>query len=871
MTSRQIREEFFEFFKAKGHVIVPSAPIVIKNDPTLMFTNAGMNQFKDLFLGNSVINDSRVADSQKCLRVSGKHNDLEEVGVDTYHHTMFEMLGNWSFGDYYKKDAIGWAWELLTEVYKIPKENLYATYFGGDKGDKLPADEEAINLWKQFLPDSQILPGSKQDNFWEMGESGPCGPCSEIHIDIRSEEEKKKISGADLVNKDHPEVIEIWNLVFMEMNRLANGSLESLPNKHIDTGMGFERLVMVVQGKKSNYDTDVFMPVITQLEELSGFKYEASDSKRDVAFRVISDHIRAITFTIADGQLPSNVGPGYVIRRILRRAVRYSYQFLKIREPFLFKLVDTLVTQMGDVFENLTRQAGLVKNVLLEEETSFLRTVEQGFKRIETFFDTDPKAIDGDFAFELYDTYGFPFDLTSLIAREFKLDVDEKGFLENLEKQKSRSRDAGKVQTGDWVVLLKDDVEEFIGYDYTNARVQITRYREVIVKKKKRYQLVFNFTPFYAESGGQIGDKGLIISNDERVQIVDTKVENNVIVHIVEELPKTLNVTFKALVDTDKRDSIMANHSATHLLHKALRRKIGKHVEQKGSFVSFTHLRFDFSHYSKLSDEELQLIEGEINGIIRKGIELEEHRSVPMQKAEQMGAMMLFGEKYGDVVRVVKFGDSIELCGGTHVQNTSQIGRFKIISESAIASGVRRIEAVTSYEADKLIDIALTEYNEVRKTLKVKQKISQFVKDLLSENHQLKKDVENLNKYKISAVKQDLISKIEQKETYRILKSKCELSPSGAKDLAFQLKDQFDDLFIVLGTLDNNKPGITIAIGKKIISEKDLKAGTIIRQVAKHIRGGGGGQDFFAQAGGSDPEGLDIAMDEAEGIVISVF
>ena len=868
MTSKEIRDAFLKFFQAKNHLIVPSAPIVIKNDPTLMFTNAGMNQFKDIFLGNSPIKHNRIADSQKCLRVSGKHNDLEEVGVDTYHHTMFEMLGNWSFGDYYKKEAIEWAWELLTGIYHIPKENLYVTFFEGDKDDKLSKDNEALQLWKNLLPESQILPGNKKDNFWEMGESGPCGPCSEIHIDIRSNADKKKTPGADLVNKDHPEVIEIWNLVFMEKNRLANGSLESLPKKHIDTGMGFERLVMVIQGKKSNYDSDIFMPIIHELEKISGLTYKSTDDKKDIAFRVIADHIRAITFTIADGQLPANVGPGYVIRRILRRAVRYRYQFLKIREPFLFKLVDTLVDQMGDVFKNLQSQAGLVKNVLLEEETGFLRTIDHGIKRIEQFFDTDPKMMDGKFAFELYDTYGFPFDLTSLIAREFDLPVDEKGFLENLEKQKSRSRDAGKVQTGDWVNLLEDDVEEFIGYDYTDGRVKITRYREVTEKKKKRYHLVFNFTPFYAESGGQIGDQGFIMYENERTQILDTKTENNVIVHVIEKLPKNLKVTFKALVDTERRESIMANHSATHLLHNALRRIVGSHVEQKGSFVGPSHLRFDFSHYSKLSDEELQLIEREINGKIRNNIALEELRNVPMRKAQDMGAMMLFGEKYGDVVRVIKFDDSIELCGGTHVQNTAQIGRFKIISESAIASGIRRIEAVTSYEADKLIDMALNEYNLVRKTLKVKQDISSGVNDLLEENHKLKKEIENLNKYRISSVKMDLIGKIKEQNGFRLLKSHCDLNLAGAKDLAFQLKDQFDDLILVLGTLENNKPGITIAIGKKLLSEKDLKAGMIIRQVAKHIKGGGGGQPFFAQAGGKDPNGLDAALDEAEKIAL---
>jgi alanyl-tRNA synthetase len=867
-SSKSIRQAFLDFFQSKQHTVVPSAPIVIKNDPTLMFTNAGMNQFKDVFLGNAPIKEARIADTQKCLRVSGKHNDLEEVGVDTYHHTMFEMLGNWSFGDYYKTDAINWAWELLTEVYKIRKENLYVTYFEGDKEDGLPVDDEARALWRKFLPDTQILPGNKKDNFWEMGESGPCGPCSEIHIDIRSDEEKKKIIGSELVNKDHPEVIEIWNLVFMEMNRLANKSLVPLPKKHIDTGMGFERLAMVIQGKKSNYDTDVFMPLIREIEIISGKKYTQSNSKQDIAFRVIADHIRAITFTIADGQLPSNTGAGYVIRRILRRAIRFSWQFLDIKEPFLFKLVDKLVDQLGDVFENLNTQIGLVKNVLLEEEESFIRTLEQGIKRIDHYFESNPKEIDGKFAFELYDTYGFPIDLTSLIAKEFDLNVDIHGFENYLNEQKERSRAASIVAAGDWIPVWEDVPEEFIGYDYTDGKIKITRYREVKEKNKTRFHLVFDFTPFYAEGGGQVGDSGLILNDDERIKILDTKKENGVIIHITDHLPKNIRDTFKGLVDTDLRDSSESNHSATHLLHRSLRRILGDHVEQKGSLVSPSHLRFDFSHFSKLSDEELTLIEREVNDKIRQNIALNEHRNVPMQKALDMGAMALFGEKYGDLVRVIKFEESIELCGGTHVSNTAKIGRFKIVSESAIAAGVRRIEAVTSYEADKLIDRALMEYENVRTMLKVKEEIVPVVSGLLSENHRLRKEVEQLNKYRIQSVKQEMLGKIQVIDGLNVLKASCELDAGSVKDLAFQLKDQYKDLFIAIGNRYNDKPGLTIAVGSELLESSKIDAGKIIRDAAKHIQGGGGGQPFFAQAGGKNVDGVEKAIDEALAIAL---
>jgi alanyl-tRNA synthetase len=782
---------------------------------------------------------------------------------------MFEMLGNWSFGDYYKKEAIEWAWELLTEVYKIPKENLYVTYFEGDEEEGLAKDEEAKKLWENLLPDAQILPGNKKDNFWEMGETGPCGPCSEIHVDIRPEAEKKKIKGSDLVNNDHPEVIEIWNLVFMEMNRLANKSLVPLPKKHIDTGMGFERLAMVIQGKRSNYDTDVFMPLINKLEKISGKKYTQSDSKEDIAFRVIADHIRAITFTIADGQLPSNTGAGYVIRRILRRAIRFSWQFLHIKEPYLFKLVDTLVDQLGDVFENLGSQEGLVKNVLLEEEESFIRTLEQGIKRIDHYFNSDPKEIDGKFAFELYDTFGFPIDLTALIAKEFGLGLDLHGFENYLNEQKERSRAASIVAAGDWINVRDDEAEEFIGYDYTDGKVKITRYREVKDKNKTRYQLVFDFTPFYPEGGGQVGDVGLLISEDEqRIKILDTKKENGVIIHITEQLPKDIKGIFRALVNSEAREAAESNHSATHLLHRSLRHVLGKHVEQKGSLVAPTHLRFDFSHFSKLTDEELSLIEREVNDKIRQNISLSEHRNVPMQKALDMGAMALFGEKYGDLVRVIKFDNSIELCGGTHVSNTAKIGRFKIISESAIAAGVRRIEAITSYEADRVIDKALAEYENVRTMLKVKSEIAPVVSGLMDENHRLRKEVEQLNKFKIQALKQDLLDRIETIDGLNVLKTTCELEASGVKDLAFQLKDQFKDLFIAIGNRYNDKPGLTIAVGADLLASSNIDAGKIIREAAKHIQGGGGGQPFFAQAGGKNLEGVERSVDEALAIAL---
>ena len=870
MTSKQIRQSFFDFFQSKNHLIVASAPIVLKDDPSLMFTNAGMNQFKDVFLGNSPIINPRIADSQKCLRVSGKHNDLEEVGVDSYHHTMFEMLGNWSFGDYYKKDAIDWAWELLTGVFKIAPEKLYVTYFEGDKKDNLSKDEEARNLWGKYLPSEQIIAGNKADNFWEMGETGPCGPCSEIHIDIRSTAEKKKTPGASLVNKDHPQVIEIWNLVFMELNRMANGSLDSLPKKHIDTGMGFERLVMVLQNKKSNYDTDVFQPIIKKLEAISELTYENGNEKDDIAFRVIADHIRAITFAIADGQLPSNVGAGYVIRRILRRAMRYGFQFLLIKEPFLYKLVDGLVKQMGNIFDNLPRQAGLVKNVLLEEEKSFLRTIEQGIKKINIYLKNEPDIIDGAFAFELYDTYGFPFDLTSLIAREFDYAIDEEGFLILLEEQKKRSRSHGKIETGDWIHVLDDDIEEFIGYDFTDGNVKITRYREIMEKKKKKYQLVFNFTPFYPEGGGQVGDTGYIFFNEERIKIIDTKKENNVIIHITEQLPKNIKITFKAVVDTTAREASACNHTATHLLHHALKKVLGNHVEQKGSLVSPSHLRFDFSHYAGLSKEEIDLVEKEVNEKIRQNIALDEMRGIPMRKALNMGATALFGEKYGDIVRVIKFGDSIELCGGTHVPGTSLIGRFKITSESAIASGIRRIEAVTSHAADEIINTSINEYDETRLLLKVKHKdpIAPLVSNLIDENKNLKKEIEQLNKYRIKLVKLELTNKISEQNGFKILKARCDLTMGLVKDLANQLRNENENLFIVLGVVDNNKPGLTIAANEKLVKNHKVNAGKIIREAAKNIRGGGGGQAFLAQAGGNYTEGLDKALDQSVDLFI---
>ena len=863
MNAKDIRQKFLDFFKEKGHEIVPSAPMVVKDDPTLMFINAGMNQFKDLFLGHGEIVHPRVADTQKCLRVSGKHNDLEEVGVDTYHHTMFEMLGNWSFGDYFKKEAIEWAWELLTDVYKIDPENLYITYFNGDEQDKLPADDEAKELWNKLVPAERILPFDKKDNFWEMGETGPCGPCSEIHIDLRSDEEKAKIPGRDLVNADHPQVIEIWNLVFMEFMRKADKSLESLPAKHIDTGMGFERLAVVLQNKQSNYDTDVFMPLIENIEKVSGVKYQRTDSQQDIAIRVISDHVRAVSFSIADGQLPSNNGAGYVIRRILRRAIRYAFSFLDLKEPFIFGLVDTLVDQMGEFFPELEKQKTLIAKVIKEEEESFLRTLDKGIHRIQDYIGSmEGDELSGKVVFELYDTYGFPDDLTALIASENKKTIDLAGFQKELEQQKERSRAAGKIETDDWVTLIEDEASEFIGYDRLEAPVKITQYRKIKTKGKDLFQLVLNITPFYPEGGGQVGDKGWLISDDEKIQIIDTKKENNLPVHITTALPMNMEALFTAKVDDSKRKSTTRNHSATHLLHEALRDVLGNHVEQKGSLVNDGYLRFDFSHFSKMTEEEIQKVEEQVNSRILENIELEEGRNTPIDEAKEKGAMMLFGEKYGDVVRVIQFGSSIELCGGTHVKTTGEIGPFRIKSEGAVAAGIRRIEALSGEEA-------IAKANEERHLLEgLKQQLKQqdllkAVKDLQEQNAALQKKLELFEREKGKAVKANLLSSIEEINGVPFLAQKVELNTGQIKDIAFQLKAERPSLFAVFGAEADGKATITCLVTEDLVESKGLHAGNIVRELAKEIQGGGGGQPFFATAGGKNPAGLDSAMKKA--------
>ena len=866
MNSNEIRKTFFDFFRSKQHEIVPSAPMVVKNDPTLMFTNAGMNQFKDIFLGNQPAKFPRVADSQKCLRVSGKHNDLEEVGHDTYHHTMFEMLGNWSFGDYFKEEAIAWAWELLTDVYKLPKDRLYASYFGGSKDDNMEADLEAFEIWKKYLPEAQILPGSKKDNFWEMGETGPCGPCSEIHIDLRDDDERAKVAGRDLVNKDNPLVIEIWNNVFMQFNRKANGDLELLPAKHVDTGMGFERLCMALQGKKSNYDTDVFQPMITKLAEMSGKKY-GENKEADIAMRVIADHLRAIAFSIADGQLPSNVKAGYVIRRILRRAVRYGYTFLGFNEPFINKLIPTLVGQMGEQFPELKSQQVLIEKVITEEEAAFLRTLETGIRHLDSIIEKakaeGKNEIDGKTAFVLNDTFGFPYDLTELIAREKGFTVDKNGFEKELEEQKNRSRNAAAVETDDWVELRKFDTEEFIGYDHSSADVVIARYRAVKSKNKTQYQLVFDRTPFYGESGGQVGDSGYIESESERINIIDTVKENNLIVHITDKLPQDASANFHAVVNEEARTATANNHSATHLLHFALRQVLGTHVEQKGSLVRPEGLRFDFAHFQKVTDEEMKQVERIVNELIRKNTPLNERREAPIEEAQKMGAMALFGEKYGDKVRVIQFGESVELCGGTHVPATGQIGIIKITSESAIAAGVRRIEAVTAKGAEELIYGQEESLKEVKALLNNPANLSAGLKKLNDEAAELRKTIDALMREKVVALKGELKAKITEVNGVKVLAEEVALSPDAIKDLAFQLKGEHADLLIVIGAVNDGKPSLTVAAGDALIKDKGVNAGQIIREAAKEIQGGGGGQPFFAQAGGKNPQGIAKAIAKA--------
>jgi alanyl-tRNA synthetase len=868
MKSQEIRTKFLNFFEGKQHLIVPSAPMVLKDDPTLMFVNSGMAPFKEYFLGNAEPKQNRIADTQKCLRVSGKHNDLEEVGYDTYHHTLFEMLGNWSFGDYFKKEAIAWAWELLTEVYGIDKDILYVTVFeGSEDTDNLKMDQEAYDLWKTFIPEDRILMGNKKDNFWEMGDQGPCGPCSEIHVDIRTAEEKAKVDGKSLVNMDHPQVVEIWNLVFMQYNRKANGSLETLPNKHIDTGMGFERLCMVLQGVQSNYDTDVFTPIIREIETITDKDY-GKDEKIDVAIRVISDHVRAVAFSIADGQLPSNTGAGYVIRRILRRAVRYGFTFLDKKEPFIYRLVDILSKKMGSAFPELKAQKQLIENVIKEEEASFLRTLEQGLVLLNRIVEeTKGDTVSGEKAFELYDTYGFPIDLTALILSEKGLKLDEKGFEEHLQIQKNRSRKASEMSTDDWTVLIDDAEQEFVGYDTLETNVKITRYRKVTSKKDgEMYQLVFNLTPFYPEGGGQVGDKGYLQDvHGDTVYIVDTKKENNVIIHFAKSLPEHLNETFKAVVDAKQRYRTECNHTATHLLHQALREVLGTHVEQKGSAVHSKYLRFDFSHFSKLTVEELRDVENFVNARIEGKLPLEEKRSVPKEQAIADGAMSLFGEKYGDAVRTIRFGQSIELCGGTHVKNTADIWHFKIVSEGAVAAGIRRIEAITNDAVKDFYFENNRAYFEMRDLLNNAKEPVKALQNLQAENADLKKQIEQLLKDKAKNIKGELKNELTEINGVQFLAKKLDLDAGGIKDVCFELGSQFDNLFLLFGAENNGKAILSCYISKELVASKDLNAGTIVRELGKHIQGGGGGQPFFATAGGKNPQGIEEALKAGKG------
>lgn len=871
MTSADVRRTFLEFFENKQHKLVPSAPMVVKNDPTLMFTNAGMNQFKDLFLGNSPIKFARIANTQKCLRVSGKHNDLDEVGHDTYHHTMFEMLGNWSFGDYFKKEAIEWGWELLTKVYGIDGDNLYITVFGGDDGDGLEPDAESLEYWKTIVPEDRILYGSKKDNFWEMGDTGPCGPCSEIHIDIRSEEEKAKIPGKELVNKDHPEVIEIWNLVFIEFNRKADGSLEKLPAKHVDTGMGFERLCTALLGVRSNYDTDVFQPIIQTLAKMAGKKY-GENVEDDIAMRVVADHLRAIAFAIADGQIPSNNKAGYVIRRILRRAVRYGFTFLNFKEPFINQLVQVLVDEMGEFFPELVSQQEIITKVITEEENSFLRTLAQGIKRFEQYLDANPKekVIDGTFAFELFDTFGFPIDLTELMAREKNLMVDMAGFNKGLEEQKNRSRQAAEKDTDDWVeIRTGGDETEFLGYEFLDADVEIMKFRKVKTKKETYYQLVLNKTPFYAESGGQVGDQGVLENDEEKISIKDTQKENNLIIHIVDELPKDVSASFVAKVNAEKRLLTMNNHSATHLMHAALKQVLGEHVEQRGSLVDENRLRFDFSHFAKMTDEEIRKVESIVNHKIRENIVIDEKREVPIEQAKAMGAAALFGEKYGEFVRVITFDPdfSIEFCGGIHVPATGQIGMFKIISESAIAAGIRRIEAITANKVEELLydqEALLNNFKEVLKNQKEPLKAAQT---LMDEKKLLEKQLEEMKNEKVASLKFTLKNTAENIKGVNFIAYKLDGDVQTAKNLAFQMKDIVDDLVLVIGNEAGGKANLTVLISENLTNDKGLNAGKIIREIAKEIQGGGGGQPHFATAGGKNPAGIDKALETARTIV----
>jgi len=877
MKSQDIRKAYLNFFESKEHLIVPSAPIVLKDDPTLMFNNSGMAQFKEYFLGNATPKSNRIADTQKCLRVSGKHNDLEDVGFDTYHHTMFEMLGNWSFGDYFKKEAINWAWELLTEVYKIPKENLYVSVFEGNPDENVPFDQEAWDIWKELIDEDRIILGNKKDNFWEMGDQGPCGPCSEIHVDLRTEDEKKQVSGKSLVNNDHPQVVEIWNNVFMEFNRKADGSLEKLPAQHVDTGMGFERLCMALQGKTSNYDTDVFTPLIEKVSAITGLKYTSNEikniseeqNKTNIAIRVIVDHVRAVAFAIADSQLPSNTGAGYVIRRILRRAIRYGFTFLGTKEPFINKLVEVLANQMGEFFPEIKSQQQLVTNVIREEEASFLRTLDQGLQLLDKVIsESKEKIINGEKAFELYDTYGFPIDLTALILREKGYELDEVGFEKSMQEQKTRSRAASEVSTEDWQVLIPGNVETFVGYDKTESEVKITRIRKVDSKKDGvLYQIVLNNTPFYPEGGGQVGDKGILtptLSKGEgAIEIIDTKKENNLIIHFAKNLPSNLNASFFAKVNTNLRTSTSKNHSATHLMHLALRNILGLHVEQKGSLVNPNYLRFDFSHFSKVSDEELRQVEASVNAQIEAQLQLVEHRNIPIQEALDKGAMALFGEKYGDSVRMIEFGQSKELCGGIHVKNTSEIWHFKIVSEGAVAAGIRRIEAITGDAVKNFYKNQEKELTEIKETLKYPQDVLKSVTSLQEDNAKLKKQIEQLMKEKIEGLKNTLSSDFQEIKGINFLSKQVDLTMSATKDLAQAIGTSRPNSFVFLASVEDNLPNIHCYISKELVTEKGLNAGNVIRELGKYIDGNGGGQPFFASGKGKNSDGIIGAMEKA--------
>ena len=877
MKSQDIRKAYLNFFESKGHLIVPSAPIVLKDDPTLMFNNSGMAQFKEYFLGNGTPKSKRIADTQKCLRVSGKHNDLEDVGFDTYHHTMFEMLGNWSFGDYFKKEALAWAWEFLTEVLKLDKDRLYVSVFEGNPDENVPFDQEAWDIWKQYVPEDRIILGNKKDNFWEMGDQGPCGPCSEIHIDLRTDAERGAVSGRSLVNADHPQVVEIWNNVFMEFNRKADGSLEKLPAQHVDTGMGFERLCMAMQNVTSNYDTDVFTPLIEKVEQITALKYTSNDvknvseeqNKTNIAIRVIVDHVRAVAFAIADGQLPSNTGAGYVIRRILRRAIRYGFTFLNTKEPFINKLVEVLAIQMGEFFPEIKSQQQLVTNVIREEEASFLRTLDQGLQLLDKVVaETTGNEVSGAKVFELYDTFGFPKDLTALILKEKGYTYNENDFEVELQKQKARSRAASEVSTEDWSVLIPGNVETFVGYDQTENNVKITRIRKVDSKKDGvLYQIVLDATPFYPEGGGQVGDKGTLVSVNETIDIIDTKKENNLILHFAKQLPENIEAGFVAKVNTDLRTSTSKNHSATHLMHLALRNLLGTHVEQKGSLVNPNYLRFDFSHFSKVSDDELRQVEASVNAQIEAQLQLVEHRNIPIKEALDKGAMALFGEKYGDNVRMSEFGESKELCGGIHVKNTADIWHFKIISEGAVAAGIRRIEAITGDAVKNFYQNQENTLAEIKETLKNPQDVLKSVSSLQDDNAKLKKQIEQLLKEKVDGLKSVLTSEIQEINGVNFLAKQVDLSMSSTKDLAQLIGSSKPNAFVFLASIEEGLPNIHCYISKELIAEKGLNAGTVIRELGKYIDGNGGGQPFFASGKGKNVNGITEALEKAKDFI----